>query len=401
MAPAGWLSCHIARSLSPERGRDAVASECAGQRWRRGDGIYQSRRPKEPDGIFREQLVLQERRMASLEQTNMDLQQKLKEMMNWAAQLQGRIRELVADSPNCKMAAMEAMREQVEADKAQHEDLNKKYIALEQKLKEAEKREEELRADLRDLVEIQGNQAELLTEATRQLDEAYHEIEQQRQDITEKDEEVEKLKTKMWVAREYFEKGDKLKKEQQGLEDKVSELQAQLEQAKSRSVFVDDKEEVCKLQKIIQGKNAQLQSMADELESVKHWDSSNCVTCSQLETEVDRLQQQNRDLNQHKSELDAELQDLRLQIRKMSPYGGSPLGRIRELELQFTQKKQEICELQHKLRAVEAERDSVLEDLVVKEDQLLQQDGKLTMLSQALKQSEAQIATNKMCPATE
>ena len=55
----------------------------------------------------------------------MDLQQKLKEMMNWAAQLQGRIRELVADSPNCKMAAMEAMREQVEADKAQHEDLNK------------------------------------------------------------------------------------------------------------------------------------------------------------------------------------------------------------------------------------------------------------------------------------
>lgn len=60
------------------------------------------------------------------------------------------------------------------------------------------------------------------------------------------------------------------------------------------------------------------------------------------------------------------------------------------------QKKQEICELQHKLRTVEAERDAVLEDLVSKEDQLLQQDGKLTMLSQALKQSEDQIATQNM-----
>ena len=55
------------------------------------------------------------------------------------------------------------------------------------------------------------------------------------------------------------------------------------------------------------------------------------------------------------------------------------------------QKKQELCEMQHKLQAVEAERDSLLEDLVSKEDQLLQQDGRLTMLSQALKQSEAQI----------
>lgn len=44
-------------------------------------------------------------------------------MTNWAMQLQARIRELVADSPDCKMAAMEAMREQIEVDKAQHEDL--------------------------------------------------------------------------------------------------------------------------------------------------------------------------------------------------------------------------------------------------------------------------------------
>ena len=51
--------------------------------------------------------------------------------------------------------------------------------------------------------------------------------------------------------------------------------------------------------------------------------------------------------------------------------------------------------MQHKLQAVESERDTLLEDLVAKEDQLLQQDGRLTMLRQALKQSEAQITKDK------
>ena len=59
------------------------------------------------------------------------------------------------------------------------------------------------------------------------------------------------------------------------------------------------------------------------------------------------------------------------------------------------QKKQEACEVQRKLQAVEAERDALLEDLVAKEDQLLQQDGRLTMLGQALKQAESQIESNR------
>lgn len=45
MAPAGWLSCHLARSLSPERGRGAPAST-TGQRWKRGDGAYAGPRSK-------------------------------------------------------------------------------------------------------------------------------------------------------------------------------------------------------------------------------------------------------------------------------------------------------------------------------------------------------------------
>lgn len=51
--------------------------------------------------------------------------------------------------------------------------------------------------------------------------------------------------------------------------------------------------------------------------------------------------------------------------------------------------------MQRKLQAVEAERDALLEDLVAKEDQLLQQDGRLTMLGQALKQAESQIERSK------
>lgn len=56
----------------------------------------------------------------------------------------------------------------------------------------------------------------------------------------------------MWVAREYFEKGDKLKTEQHELQNKVSSLQAQLEQAKSHAEAFNNKEEVYRLQKVIQ-----------------------------------------------------------------------------------------------------------------------------------------------------
>lgn len=84
----------------------------------------------------------------------------------------------------------------------------------------------------------------------------------------------------------------------------------------------------------LQGKNVQIQAMTEELEALKRQDPNGC---SQLKGEVERLQQQNSDLSLEKSELGAEIEEMRLQIRKMTPYGGSPLGRIRELELQFTQ----------------------------------------------------------------
>lgn len=58
-------------------------------------------------------------------QNNKELQQNLTEMTRLVGELQGRIRELVMDSPECKMAEMEAMREQIATDNAQHDELKK------------------------------------------------------------------------------------------------------------------------------------------------------------------------------------------------------------------------------------------------------------------------------------
>ena len=58
-------------------------------------------------------------------QNNKELQEKLTEMTRLVGELQGRIRELVAESPESKMAEMEAMREQIALENAEHDELNK------------------------------------------------------------------------------------------------------------------------------------------------------------------------------------------------------------------------------------------------------------------------------------
>ena len=75
--------------------------------------------------------------------------------------------------------------------------LSQNYAELQQTLQEAEKRESELRVDLHDLVEIQGNQGQLLSETTGQLDEAKDKIEEQQRELNERAEEIEKLQTKV------------------------------------------------------------------------------------------------------------------------------------------------------------------------------------------------------------
>lgn len=88
-----------------------------------------------------------------------------------------------------------------------------------------------------------------------------------------------------------------------------------------------------------QTQEAQLQVKELELESLRRQRSGSCASCLQLDAEVEHLRKGHRELSEEKTKLEAELEDLRLQLRRMSPYGGSPLGRIRELELQFT----EVC----------------------------------------------------------
>eukprot|EP00803_Ostreobium_quekettii_P006303 evm.model.scf_1230.1 EVM.evm.TU.scf_1230.1 scf_1230:18044-23677(+) len=396
MARRGWLSCHAPGSISPRNAEESLA-EAYGMRHRGGVADrWGSRRAKEQDvqlqtniedmAIMAEQLAIQEGKVAMMEQSNADLQAKLREMARWAEHLQQQNKELMAEYAESKFQEMEAMREYIRQDKEDHDRLIQRYNELEQSLLEAEKREGELRADQNDLVEIQHNQGQVLNETTRQLDDAKATVSRLQSELVNKEEEVQQLQAKLLAAREYSEGGQQYEEERQRLISKVSALQLQLDMAP------EDRGEIQRLQGVIQEKEWQLRQREADLDAVsRRQESGRCASCSQLCEELRELRQRHHDVCDEKTQQEVEVREMKLQLSKMTPYGASPLGRIRELELQFTQKKQDACEVQRKLQAVEAERDALLEDLVAKEDQLLQQDGRLTMLSQALKQAEHQI----------
>eukprot|EP00803_Ostreobium_quekettii_P008472 evm.model.scf_30EXC.3 EVM.evm.TU.scf_30EXC.3 scf_30EXC:38583-51350(-) len=375
-------SCHPSESLAQRHELEKAKAKIEEQ-----DGQLQDNAGSM--AALAEKLAIQEGKLATMEQSNIDLQQKLREMARWAEHLQQQNRELMKESAESKFKEMEAMRESIRADKEENEKLLKRAGELEKALLEADKRERELRADQNDLVEIQHNQGQVLNETTRQLDEAMSTICHQKSELARKEQELEELHKKLLVAKDHFERGEQLEEERRQLKGKVAALQLQLDSSASGSP--GDKEEIQRLQRIIQEKDAQLR----QNETDGRLDSSRCASCSHLCEELRQLRQRHRDVCDEKTQQEEEMREVKLQLSKMTPYGTSPLGRIRELELQFTQKKQEACEVQRKLQAVEAERDALLEDLVAKEDQLLQQDGRLTMLGQALKQAENQIERSK------
>ena len=82
-----------------------------------------------------------------------------------------------------------------------------------------------------------------------------------------------------------------------------------------------------------QEKDAQLRQSAFD----GRLDSSRCASCSHLCEELRDLRQRHRDVCDQMTQQEAEMKEVKQQLSKMTPYGASPLGRIRELELQFTQ----------------------------------------------------------------